>query len=246
MDLQGKNILVTGASSGIGQAIAVSCAKKGATVLIVCRKNRKGAEHTLKQVEKYSKGFIFQADLTNEGQIKRMFSKISDEVGHADALVNNAGDARPGDFFDNKTWKAQFENIFFSALHVSQYFLQQRKKSSLGKILNITSYYGNIGCGNADYFAYSVAKAALSSMTTTLAKTDGNVLVNAIAPGYTWTPAWEGMSEAEKKQYTSRTTIKRFVTADEIAHAAIAVLENDAITGQIITVDGGLSLQKFE
>ncbi|TSA43836.1 SDR family oxidoreductase, partial [bacterium] len=145
-----------------------------------------------------------------------------------------------------KLWRDQFENIFFSALHVSQGFLKQNKESSLRKILNITSYYGNIGGGNTEFFAYSVAKAALSSLTVTLAKTDGKVLVNAIAPGYTWTPPWEGISEEEKKICESRTMINRFVTADEIAHATIGILENNAITGQIITVDGGLSLQKLE
>lgn len=246
MNLKDKKILVTGASSGIGQAIAVSCAQKGAIVLINYRKNLKGAEQTLKEVEKHSKAFVFQADLTDEKQIKKMFAEISDKVGQVDILVNNAGDAQPGDFFDNERWKDQFENIFFLALHVSQNFLKQNDKSPLRKILNITSYYGNIGGGNTEYFAYSVAKAALASMTVVLAKTDGKVLVNAIAPGYTWTPPWEGISEAEKKMYESRTMINRYVAAEEIAHAVVGVLENDAITGQIITVDGGLSLQKLE
>jgi len=246
MNLKDKKILITGASSGIGQAIAISCAQRGAHVLINYRKNLKGAEQTLKEVEKYSKGFIFQADLTDEKQIGQMFTEISRKVGNIDVLVNNAGDAQPGDFLDNKLWRDQFENIFFSALHVSQGFLKQNKESSLRKILNITSYYGNIGGGNTEFFAYSVAKAALSSLTVTLAKTDGKVLVNAIAPGYTWTPPWEGISEEEKKICESRTMINRFVTADEIAHATIGILENNAITGQIITVDGGLSLQKLE
>ena len=246
MNLKNKKIFITGASSGIGQAIAVLCAQKGASVLIGYRKNLKGAEQTLKEVEKHSKGYIFQADLTDEKQIKKMFADISSKVGQIDILVNNAGDAQSGDFFDNERWKDQFENIFFSALHVSQNFLKQNEKSSLRKILNITSYYGNTGGGNTEYFAYSVAKAALSSMTVTLAKTDGKVLINAIAPGYTWTPPWEGISEAEKKMCESRTMINRYVAADEIALAAVGVLENDAITGQIITVDGGLYLQKLE
>ena len=246
MNLKDKKILITGASSGIGQAIAISCAQKGASVLISYRKNLKGAEHTLKEIEKYSKGFIFQADLTDEKQIKKMFAEIFGKVGQVDVLVNNAGDAQPGDFFDNERWKDQFENIFFSALHVSQNFLRQNSESPLRKILNITSYYGNIGGGNTEFFAYSVAKAALSSMTVALAKTDGKILVNAIAPGYTWPPPWEGTSEAEKKICESRTMINRYVAAEEIAHAVVGVLENDAITGQVITVDGGLSLQKLE
>jgi len=243
MNLKGKNILVTGAARGIGRAIALSCAQKGATVLINDR-NLEGAEHTLQEVEKHSTALVFQADLTIEKEIEKMFSDIAKKVGSIDVVVNNAGDARPGDFFDNQAWKEQFENIFFSALHVSQHFLQQNSKAPLRKILNISSYYGNIGSGNIEFFVYSAAKATLSSMTVTLAKLDSKVLVNALAPGYTWTPQWEGISESQKKMYESRTMIQRFVNADEIAHAAVAVLENDAITGQIITVDGGLSLQR--
>ncbi len=246
MNLKDKKILVTGSSSGIGQAIAVSCAKKGANVLVNYRKNLKGAEQTLEGIEKHSKGFIFQADLIEEKQIEKMFAEISSTVGEIDILVNNAGQHKSGNFFDNENWGDQFENIFFSTLHVSQNFLKQNKNSSLRKILNITSCYGNIGGGNIEAFAYSVAKAALSSMTVNLAKIDGKVLVNAIAPGYTWTPAWGEMLEVEKKIRELRTMINRYVTAAEIAHAAVGVLENDAITGQIITVDGGLSLQKLE
>jgi len=215
-------------------------------LLINYRKNLKGAEQTLKEVEKYSKGFIFKADLTDEKQIKKMFAEISNKVDGIDILVNNAGEAQQGDFFDNEQWKGQFESIFLSALHVSQNFLKQNKKSPLRKILNITSYYGNIYGGNTEFFAYSVAKAALSSMTVTLAKIDGKVLVNAIAPGYTWTPPWEGISDDEKEICESRTMIDRYVFDDEIAHTAVGILENDAITGQIITVDGGLSLNKLE
>ncbi len=246
MILKNKKILITGASSGIGQAIAMACAQKRATVIINYRKNLKGAKQTLEEVEKHSKGFIFQADLTNEKQIQKMFTGIANKTGKIDILVNNAGDAQPGDFFNNQNWQDQFENIFFSALHTSQKFLGQNKKSPLRKILNITSYYGTIGGGNPEFFAYSVAKAALASMTVALAKTDGKILVNAVAPGYTWTPPWEGISVAEKKICEAKVMINRYVTANEIAHAVVSILENNAITGQIITVDGGLSLQKLE
>lgn len=246
MNLTGKNILVTGASSGIGSAIAVVCAERGATVLINFRNNRDGAEQTLREVNKHANGFLFQADITKVDQIENMFTEIRDRVGAIDIVVNNAGEAEPGDFFNDAIWKDQLNSIFFSALHVSQQFLREPADSALRKILNITSYYGSLSGGNTEYFAYSVAKAALSSMTVTLAKADNNVLVNGIAPGYTWTPAWEGISDEEKRLCESRTTINRFITPDEIAHTAVAILENDAITGQIITVDGGLSLQKLE
>jgi len=246
MTLKNKKVLITGASSGIGQAIAIACAQKGAHILICYRKNQKGAQKTLKQVQKYSKGYLFQADLVDGEQIKKMFVDISKKIGSVDILINNAGDAQPGGFFDNALWSGQFENIFFSALHTSQYFLQQNKESSLRKILNITSVYGLPDGGNTEFFAYSAAKAALSSMTVTLAKMDSGIRVNAIAPGYTWTPPWEGTSDSEKKICEARTMIRRYVKSEEIAQMAVAIIENDALTGQIITVDGGMTLKKFE
>ncbi len=246
MDLRGKNILVTGASSGIGQAIAVACARKGMVVIIHYRKNLKGAQKTLKEVEKYSQGCIVQADLTNEQDVKKLFNNCKQKATTINILINNAGDAQPSDFFDNVLWKSQFENIFFSAIRVSQYFLKQNRKAPLRKIVNITSVYGNLDGGNSEFFAYSVAKAALSSMTVTLAKTDSRIQVNAIAPGYTWTPAWEGISKAEKKLCESRTMIQRYVDPEEIAHATLCLLENDALTGQVITVDGGLMIKRLE
>ena len=247
MDLKNKTVLVTGASSGIGQAIAIACAQKGAIVCINYRKNLEGAQQTLAEVQKHSKGHIFQADLTQEEQVKKMFASFASATGPIDALVNNAGEAYVGDaddFFDNTIWRNQFENIFFSALFASQQFLRQNTDAALRKIVNITTVYGNPGFGKTTAFAYSTAKAALSSMTATLAKINPRVLVNAIAPGYTWTPPWEGISDEEKKRYEERTIIGRYCTPDEIAHTAIAVLENDAITGQIITVDGGLLLKR--
>jgi 3-oxoacyl-[acyl-carrier protein] reductase len=246
MDLTGKTVLVTGASSGIGQAIAVACAKGRAAVLINYRKNHEGAKQTLKAVEQYSTGHIFQADLSDEKQISELFKEISQKSINIDALVNNAGEASPGNFFDNKLWKTQFENIFFSAVLVSQHFLKQQSKLKPRKIVNIGSVYGNLNTGNTEYFAYSAAKAALASMSVTLAKLDSNILVNCVAPGYTWTPPWEGISESDKRKCEDRTMIGRYTTADEIANFVVNVLENDSITGQVFTVDGGLSLQKLE
>ncbi len=246
MNLKNKTILVTGSSSGIGQAIAIACAKKEAIVLIAYRKNLKGAEETLKEVEKYSKGFIFQADLTDESQIEKMFLDISEKAGSIDVLVNNAGDAQSGDFFNNKMWKDNFQNIFFSAVHTSQKFLKQNEESNLRKILNISSYFGNIGFCDVDFFSYGTAKSAMSAMTATLAKVSPKVLVNAIAPGYVLTPPWfENMSEEDRKVCAEEEFIKRFIKPEEIADMATTILENDAMTGQIVTIDGGLFVNKI-
>src|SRR5208337_104390 len=135
-------------------------------------------------------------------------------------------------------WQKQHENIFMSTVRTTEGFLKLSSKSQR-KIINITSVYGGLATGNPEYLQYSVAKGALNNFTTTLAKAlTKDTLVNAIAPGYTWTPAWEGISAAEKKRYGNSTKIGRYVQPEEIAHVAVMLAENDAITGQIITVDG--------
>ncbi len=243
MNLQDKKILITGASSGIGKATAIACAEKGMIVLIHYRDNLAGAKETLKEVSARSKGFLFKADLTREKQIETMFKKIKTEVGTFDLLVNNAGALIEGDFSNNDAWKQNFETNFFSAVHVTQQFLIQKTKSSLNKIVNVTSVYGHVDGGSAEFFAYSAAKAALANMTITLAKLDPNLRVNAVAPGYTMTPMWDTTSSQEKKKCVARTVINRFVAPEEIAQTITSIFENDAITGQIITVDGGLLLK---
>lgn len=240
MDLKGKTVLVTGASSGIGQAIAIECAKEEAHVCIAYFKNKDGAKQTLHEVEKYSKGYIFKADLTKWSDINNLFLEIRSRVGDLDILINNAGDAKPSDFFDNAMWKDQMDNIFFSAVYTSQQFLNQNIKSEPRKILNITSIAASPKASDPTYFAYSAAKAALASMTVSLAKMNPKVLVNAIAPGYTWTKPWEAASEEDKKYCLSETIINRFINVDEIAKMVVAVLKNDAMTGQTVVVDGGL------
>ena len=96
---------------------------------------------------------------------------------------------------------------------------------------------------NPDFPQYSAAKAAVNSFTCNLAKKFApHILVNAVAPGYTWTPPWEGVSKKELDACKNLTRIKRFVTPEEVAQVAVSLLENDAMTGEIIRVDGGLHL----
>lgn len=245
MNLKNKVVIVTGASSGIGQAIAVALAKKEAIVLINYLQNKKGAEKTLKIVNRYSKGDILQADVSDKSEVRNMFAKISKKYGTLDILINNAGNAQPGKIDDYNLWKHQWENIFLSSVITTNEFLKMANKT-IRKIVNISSIYGVLETGNQDYIQYSAAKAAMNSFTKNLAKTYGpEILVNAIAPGSTWTPPWHGTSEKIIKQRTSITCIKRFIKPEEIAHVAVMLAENDAITGQVIIVDGGVSLKQM-
>jgi NAD(P)-dependent dehydrogenase (short-subunit alcohol dehydrogenase family) len=116
----------------------------------------------------------------------------------------------------------------------------------LRKIVNITSLYGTLHGGSAQFLQYSAFKAALASLTTTLNKsTAPGVIVNAVAPGYTETPAWAGAPPEVMEALARTTAIGRFVAADEVAHAVLFIAENDALVGQVITLDGGTSLKQL-
>jgi len=245
MQLNGKVVLVTGASSGIGQAAAAAFAHKRAHVLVHYGKNKAGAEDTLRQVEKVSSGALYQADLMDRARVASLFEDIRRTHRAIDVLVNNAGDARAGQISDDDVWEYEHKNIFLSAIQVSREFLAM-PSSQLRKIINVTSLYGNLTGGNADYLQYSAFKAALANVTTTLNKSLApNVIVNAVAPGYTETPGWSGTPPEIKEALARTTSIGRFVTAEEVAHAVVFMAENDALVGQVLTLDGGTSLKQM-
>jgi 3-oxoacyl-[acyl-carrier protein] reductase len=243
MDLQEKIVLVTGASSGIGKATAIAFAHKRAHVLVHYGKNKAGAEETLRYIEKVSSGRLCQADLMDSSATKSLFDEIKRTTPTVDVLINNAGESRPGDLHEDTIWEYEYKNILLSAMHTSAEFIAM-PSSHLRKIVNITSIYGNLATGNPDYLQYSAFKAALANVTATLSKSAApQIVVNAVAPGYTETPAWAGASNESKEACARATLIGRFVRPEEVAHAVIFVAENDALAGQVLTLDGGTSLK---
>jgi 3-oxoacyl-[acyl-carrier protein] reductase len=243
MELQGKIILVTGASSGIGKAIAIAFAQKRGHVLVHYGKNKVGAQETLREVEKLSSGRLCQADLMDSGAIKALFDEVKRTTSTVDVLINNAGEARPGDLNEDSIWEYEYKNILLSAVRTSAEFISM-PSSHLRKIVNITSIYGNPTTGDPEYLQYSTFKAALTNVTATLSKSAApQILVNAVAPGYTETPAWAGAPNESKEACARATLIRRFVRPEEVAHAVIFIAENDALAGQVVTLDGGTSLK---
>jgi 3-oxoacyl-[acyl-carrier protein] reductase len=139
-------------------------------------------------------------------------------------------------------WDYEYNNILLSAVRVSREFLAL-PSAAPRKIINITSLYGNLQTGEPQYLQYSAFKAALANLTTTLCKaTAPTVIANAVAPGYTETPAWAGAPAEVKETFARATSIGRFVRAEEVAHAVVFIAENDALVGQVLTLDGGTSL----
>ena len=243
MKIKNKVVLITGASRGIGSSTAITLAKQGASVIINYKSDKALASKVLDECNKYSKNnIIIKADITNEKEVKEMFDKITKEYGGLDVLVNNAGIF---DDSDSPTNLEAFENIFkinlLAQVRVTKYALKLMKT---GKIINVSSIAGRIGQGRPHSSAYSAMKAALDSYTMTLAKDLApNIIVNSIAPGKTLTPMWGDLKESEKKELAKTQLINRFILPDEIAKGILFLIENDAVCGEILTIDGGMSLK---
>ena len=248
MNLKDKVVIVTGASSGIGEATAIRFAKEGARVIVNYKSNSEAAKKVLTNIEKTSEGIIVQADVSKPNEVDNLFKQTLDKYGKVDILINNAGISDEPDFLKAKLsdWQEMFNNDLFSTMLCSQHAIKIMSKQGSGKITNTASLYGLDYAGREGLTAYSASKAAMINFTKTLAKLVApKILVNAVAPGYVKTPAWEGVPEETTKRYINRTYLKRWITSNEIAEAFIYLATADAITGQVLVVDAGRSLMDY-
>jgi 3-oxoacyl-[acyl-carrier protein] reductase len=246
MDLKGRAVLVTGASKGIGRSIAIALSEEGMSVIINFKSDKESASDVLEMCNKYSKNnLVIQADVSREGEVKEMFKQISEKHKSLDGLVNNAGIYSESDNpNDTNMFQKIYQTNLLGQIIVTNEFLRYCKS---GKIVNISSVHGELGHGNPAGIAYSSLKAAFNSYTKNLAKSLApKILVNAIAPGYTLTPQWGEMTKEEIDHYSQRQLIERFVDPEEIADGVVFLLKNDAVCGEILTIDGGLGLKVLD
>lgn len=242
MKLTGKIALVTGASKGIGKATAVALAKEGCSVILNFKSDVKSAQKVLEECNLFSKkNLLARADVSSEKEVSEMREKIQQEFSRLDILVNNAGIF---DENDNPTNVEAFENIFknnfLGAVIVIKHTLSLMQE---GKIINISSIHGRLGHGRPSAAAYSAFKAALENYTKNLAKDIApKILVNAIAPGRVATSMWGNPDAKEQLGLGQVHLIKRMIQPEEIADAVVFLLKNDAICGEVLTVDGGMNL----
>ncbi len=243
----GKIALVTGAGRGIGKAIALELAKKGAFVVINYNGSEQRAKETLEEIYVAGgRGITYGYNVADFTACGEMIATLVKEYGHIDILVNNAGITR-----DNLLMKMSEEDYdcvmdvnlkgcFNTMKHLSRQFLKQR----CGKIINITSVAGVMG--NPGQANYCASKAGMIGLTKSVARELGSrgITVNAVAPGLIETEMTEGLPESIKETMKEQTLLKRMGQAKEVA-AAVAFLaspEADYITGQVISVDGGMAL----
>ncbi len=243
MILKGKTVLVTGAGKGIGRACALAFAEQGANVIINYLRDERAAREVADEAAKHGvKTLVVQADIADQAQVDAMFAEIKEEFSTLDVLVNNAGLFAEGDSPDNiEAIQKVFATDFFGEIRMVN---AAHKLMDKGKIIFISSIHGKLGNGSPSAIGYSAAKGALDHYMKNLAKALApDILVNSIAPGRTRTPMWGEMSEEESARLAAGQLIDRWIEPGEIADGAVFLAKNDAVCGEVLVIDGGMSLK---
>jgi 3-oxoacyl-[acyl-carrier protein] reductase len=254
MNLENKTIVITGGGQGLGRTMAIDFAKSGANIALIDL-NVELLEETIKLVEQTSdvNAQYYIANVTNEAEVEKTFKKISEYFNGIDGLINNAGILRDGllvkakdGVVSEKMSLSNFQSVI--DVNLTGVFLCGREAAahmiesgSQGVIVNMSSIArgGNIGQTN-----YSAAKAGVVAMTTSWARELGRhgIRVGAIAPGVIRTEMTDSMKPEMRDRLVKMKPVGRLGDADEIAHTAKYIFENEFFTGRVIEVDGGLAM----
>lgn len=243
--LSGKVAIVTGASRGIGKAIALKLADLGVNIALNYRTHNEEVENLIKKIEsKNVRVLPIQGDIVEFNKCSDMVKKTMDEFGRIDILVNNAGITKDGllirmkeeDF--SSVIDTNLKGTFNCIKHVTPIMMKQRE----GRIINLSSVIGIIG--NAGQANYAASKAGIIGLTKSVAKELGSrgVTVNAIAPGFINTEMTEVLSDKMKSSIQDNVPLKRLGEVEDVAEVVAFLASNKAgyITGQVINVDGGM------
>ena len=245
--LSGKTALVTGASRGIGRAIALRLAAEGASVAVNYNGSEAKAAEVVEQIRAAGgTAFAVQANVADASSVAAMFETVLKEFGNLDILANNAGITADGLLIGMK--EEQFDRVVDTNLKGAYLCMQLAAKRMLrqrsGRIISISSYSGIHG--NAGQANYSASKAGIIGLTKSAARELGSrgITVNAIAPGYIDTDMTAVLSDKVKEAILAEIPLKRIGTPEDIAAAAAFLAGDDAsyITGQVLEVGGGMGL----
>jgi len=244
MRLNGKIALVTGASQGIGEAIARRFAAEGAVVLCAARSADRLATIVASIEAAGGKARAVPLNVSDAGSIAAAMKGIADGEGRLDVLVNNAGITEDNLILrmTRESWDRVIATNVTGAFLLSQAAIKMMIRQRSGRIVNMTSVVGLMG--NAGQANYAAAKAALVGLTKSLAREVGSrqVTVNAIAPGFIATAMTEKMTDAAKQALSSQIPLQRLGSAEDVAAAAVYLASDDAayVTGHVLNVSGGL------
>ncbi len=247
LSLQNRVALVTGASRGIGRAIALALARAGATVAVNYLRASDQAGAVVEEIEKGGgKGLAFQADVSDFAAAQELVKDVISHLGGLDILVNNAGIIRDGliMMMKEEDWDLVLTTNLKSTFNCSKAAVRHMMRKRYGRIINITSIAGQMG--NPGQTNYSASKAGQIGFTKSLARevASRNITVNAIAPGFVETDILEHTPQEAIDYILNQTPMGRMAAPEEIAYVAAFLASEQAgyITGQVIGVDGGMAM----
>ncbi len=245
VDLTGKIAIVTGASQGIGQQIAIGLGKRGAKVACVARSADKLAETVAAIKEVGGDADAFPCDVTSRESVEQLIDKVAEDWGKIDILVNNAGVTRDNLLprMTDEEWdtviNTNLRGMFLFSRAASKYMMRAR----YGRIINISSVSGIMG--NPGQTNYSASKAGMIGFTRSLSRelAGRKVTINAICPGFIESDMTKALGPAVEDEVKKRIPAKRMGKPEEIADAVLFLSSDHAsyVTGQVLTVDGGMT-----
>ncbi len=248
MQLKDRVAVVTGASRGIGRAIAIELARRGAKVVVNYNASADAAEEVVLAIKHAgSEAIAVKADVSKLDEAKALIKAATDTFGRLDILVNNAGTTRDMllAMMQEEDWDLVLATNLKSAFNCSKAALRPMMRQKYGRIVNITSVAGI--AGNPGQTNYAASKAGLIGFTKSLAKEIGprHITVNAVAPGFVETGLTKDLPADLKEAALKATPLGRWGTAEEVAYAVAFLASDEAafITGQTLSVDGGLAMQ---
>jgi NAD(P)-dependent dehydrogenase (short-subunit alcohol dehydrogenase family) len=247
MDLLDRVCLVTGGTSGIGAATALTLAKRGADIAVLGSSGCRKAEELKQQVIALGCRFYCAAgDVAQPDECRRFVEEAARALGGVDVLVHSAGGLIPAGFLevDPKDWYRAFDVHVHAAFHLCRAVVPFMQKKSRGAIVLISSAAGLRGCKGAT--AYGVVKGAIPQFVRAVARelADFNIRVNAVAPGVIRTPLQDGLTaEQVSNNLKNRIPLHREGTAQDVADAIALLITNEFMTGETVTVDGGMTMR---
>lgn len=247
MNLTNKRVLISGGTKGIGAAIAIDLARQGCDVAINGRYDDESAIETRRAIEAVGrKCMTIVADVARPGEAERLVRETAAGFGGIDILVHSAGGASLGtiDQCSPEQWMATFDVHVHAAYFLCRAALPTMRKAGEGAVIMISSVAGLRGVPT--HLAYATVKGAILQFTRCLARdeADNNIRVNCVAPGIIRTRFHEAMTaEAKAHNLAARIPLHREGTPEQVAEAVRALVTNDFITGEVLVVDGGTSMQ---
>lgn len=245
--MSGRVALVTGASRGIGRAVAIELASRGYRVAVNYQSSQTSAEEAVAIIRAAGGAAVaVQADVSYQEQVKSLFETVSRELGPVEVLINNAGITRDNLLMRMKEeeWLAVMRTNLNSVYYCTQEIIRSMMKARFGRIVAMSSVSGLVG--NAGQVNYAAAKAGILGLIKSVAREAGSrgVTANVIAPGYIETDMTAVLPDETRGDILSRIPLGRYGSPLDIARAVAFLVSDEAsyITGQVLAVDGGMTM----